>query len=134
MPDVLIIRVEGEPVAAARPRINKNGTRYKEPKTAEYMALVTLRALQEMKLQRWPLHGGPDTKGFGVYIRVVRNKSRGDIDNYSKGVLDALTRASVWEDDRLVLAASIEILRSTRPRLEVRISAMSNGEVEIVEP
>ena len=38
-----------------------------------------------------------------VHISLYpRNRMTRDIDNYSKGLLDALTYAGVWQDDKLV--------------------------------
>ena len=45
--------------------------------------------------------------GLGMRLKVIielypPDKRRRDLDNFNKGVLDALTHAGVWEDDSLI--------------------------------
>lgn len=114
------------PTPASRPRVTKWGTYYGKNYTAwkkQAEAFVqTLNGTQD-----------PDAR-YAVFVETIAAKPKtskltspnGDVDNYAKGPLDALTRSEViWKDDK-----QIDVLVVTKrwaepdetPRTEVFIS------------
>lgn len=90
-----------EPVPASRPRVTRWRTFYEEPyntwkDTAE-------AALSGLKLQ--PLDG-PLQLRLEVLCTKPRTSKldmpRPDVDNFAKAVMDALTKAQAWHDDKQV--------------------------------
>jgi Holliday junction resolvase RusA-like endonuclease len=94
-----------DPVPAARPRVGKFGTYY--PKTYSRFRIQADDLLQPLS------HGRtPSDELFYVELEFVgqRPKStilpapKGDIDNYAKAALDAVTKAQMlWSDDRQIV-------------------------------
>lgn len=90
-----------EPLPASRPRVTKWGTYIAKPykgwlaEAAKYLKTVNCT------IPEGHLH---------VVIEVVCTKARtsklttpkGDIDNYAKAPLDAITHAKLWDDDKWV--------------------------------
>lgn len=93
-----------KPVPAARPRVTTKGWSY-YPKT--YQAYM--KSAQEA-LKEWP-HPQTD-KPVLLYVDQVVEKPKtsklafpkGDVDNYLKAPMDALTKAGAWGDDNQVVA------------------------------
>ena len=95
------------PVPAARPRVGRWGTYY--PKSyAGYRAAV------EASLDGLPRPKHVTTRPVKVAVYVVAHRPkrpakefpRGDLDNYVKGALDAVTKSSlIWLDDVQVTVA-----------------------------
>lgn len=91
------LRVELAPVPASRPRVSKWGTYYtgtykrwiKDAEVAIPEAEVTHQGNLSVTLDLVAVRP-PTTK---------RDNPRGDIDNYIKAVLDALTKKHYWNDD-----------------------------------
>lgn len=91
-----VFLVAGRPRPKARPRIVRSGdatVRVYTPSGAHEQALAW-----EFRAQRRYKVSGP----VGVAITIVEQRWRGDIDNLAKLILDALTKAEVWSDDRQV--------------------------------
>lgn len=91
------------PVPASRPRVTKWGTyhlkTYKD--WLEYAGIYL--SGEEVRIPAQPLH---------INIEFVCTKPRttklvtpkGDIDNYLKAPLDAITHAGIWEDDKWIVS------------------------------
>lgn len=91
-----------EPLPASRPRVTKWGTYIAKPykgwlaEAAKYLSTVSARV--------------PPDRHLHVTVEVVCTRARtsklstpkGDIDNYVKAPLDAITHAKLWEDDKWV--------------------------------
>jgi Holliday junction resolvase RusA-like endonuclease len=96
------VRFNIEPRPAARPRVGKWGTYY-PPIYAKYK-----KELGDMvECANLPT---PDVCPYSVYIEFVCTPPkklsnpfpRGDTDNYIKGVLDAINKRAIFEDDKQV--------------------------------
>lgn len=103
-PDI-ILSLNGSIVPKARPRITRNGSfmprRYREWKTG---------AIAELTCQAYEL--GIDTPLSGVSIAITLNGKhprRGDLDNISGSILDALVQSHVLKDDSLAHVQSLAI-------------------------
>lgn len=94
------------PPACQRPRLGKNGNAYSPSSKPEESLAWMIRA---------QLSHQPDTPTLpfkqpcGVYIELVftDHPPRADIDNIAKFVLDALQKAGVYSNDKLVHSLSI---------------------------
>ena len=95
------------PVPAARPRVGKWGTYY--PPRYEKWKKEALLLFIATTFK-------PTSKLVVVFIEVVCTKPRtgklptpvGDVDNYAKGPLDAMTKSGrFWEDDKQVVGLTV---------------------------
>lgn len=129
--------VYGNPVAQGRPRFSRQGgfvKTYDPIKSKAYKALI--------RLELQPLLSDPDFKpieqacclNLKVFrampksfskkkreeasLRYIRPTTKPDIDNYVKGVLDALN-GTVLKDDSVVCEIFARKFYSERPRIEV---------------
>lgn len=95
------------PVPAARPRVGRWGTYY--PKTYQ-------RYMRDMADVLLPLiiNTEPTNESLHVAVHIVAAKPKagklpapiGDIDNYMKAALDAVTKAQlIWRDDKQIITA-----------------------------
>lgn len=99
-------RIELAPVPASRPKVPRRGKPYYLPTYAAWCdgAAAFLRPQGE------PLDGP-----LVVFVEVVCKRPKkpanvmpvGDVDNYAKAALDALTSAGVWVDDKLVVEMTV---------------------------
>ena len=141
-PAVFSITIQGRPVPASRPRVTRNGT-FTPPAYLSWKKDATL-----LCRSRW--HDEAITLAVAVFVEVTlpRPKSRpakgsmharywhptedypiplrGDIDNYEKGALDALTQAGVIDDDRQVVELTTTKCAGSVPGVSIT--------VHIVEP
>ena len=97
------------PVPASRPRVTRYGTYYGKKYTAWMKAAA--ESLGEIK------EVFPKGQHLKVEVQIAVEKPRtsklttprGDIDNYLKAILDALTKTGIWNDDD-----QITILEATK--------------------
>lgn len=96
-----------KPVPASRPRVTRFGTYFSETYTT--FRNETYRYLDKIKHK----HPKKDKIAFQVSIQFICKRPTkpsneypvGDVDNYLKGPLDALTKAGMfWEDDIQVIS------------------------------
>lgn len=129
-----VIKVDGIPVAQARPRVTKWGT-YDPPKSKQYKQLIVAcvnEQLPTLKLEK-PLKIGikvyrPIQKSISKKEHTLRANNihlpavKPDLDNYIKGILDGLSMANIWTDDNLVCEISAIKRYGEHPRTEIEIS------------
>lgn len=109
------------PVPASRPRVMRNGGVYHMPRYAEFLAACG---------QQLAKHGAPQVDvPVMVIVDVACAKPAagkldhpmGDVDNFAKGPLDAMTRSGTfWHDDRQIGALFVT-KRYTEPGEEPHV-------------
>lgn len=132
--------VYGEPVAQGRPKFSTAGgfaKAYDPAKSRDYKDYVRLAASEYAP--KVPLEGP-----IGMVLTVYRSTPKSfskrraalaeageitpttkpDVDNYLKGVKDAL-KGIIWRDDSQVVEVYARKRYSTRPRIEVKIKQLS---------
>lgn len=128
--------VMGEPVAQGRPRFSSKArfTRPYDPaKSRKYKDYVR-RVAQEYAPQE-PLTGQlqveiyvykPSLKSFSkkkaeqAEQKILRPITKPDVDNYAKGIKDALNKI-IWKDDSQVVDLRVQKFYSKNPRVEIRV-------------
>lgn len=92
---IQLVVVEGDPISKARPRFCSNGRPYTPSKTV----------LGEKRIALMMKHVKKHKANVAVACTFYRSsRQRIDIDNMIKAVLDAGTRAKIWDDDSQVTA------------------------------
>ena len=131
--------VYGDPVAQGRPRFSTAGgfvKAYDPAKSRDYKDYIRLAASAQMQGQK-PLDGAL-TLGIRVYrdipksmskkraaaaeAELLRPTTKPDLDNYVKGIKDAL-KGICWHDDSQVVAYREPFGKyySKKPRVEVEV-------------
>lgn len=111
----LTFTVLGTPISKARPRtfVNRRGRTltYTPPKTREFETLVAWEA-RRAKVR-------PTNAPVAMTLRFFR--CRGDADNLTKSILDALNGIA-YDDDRQVVELHVYVTRAdAKPRTEITI-------------
>lgn len=133
---MITFTVYGEPVAQGRPRASTQGgfvRLYDPKKSKDYKDYVRLAAAEHAPAA---LLEGPLGMVLTVYRSIpksfskkkaalaedgeIRPVSKPDMDNYLKGVKDAL-KGVIWKDDSQVVEVFAQKRYSARPRIEVKI-------------
>lgn len=130
------ILIEGDVIAAARPRFSSGGITidekgrvqekkrvYLPKRNVEYQEQVSWAARQVMK-DNPPLIGEicADLK---IYRRYKRSSRRfGDCDNLSKNILDALNGICYVDDAQIVRCVLEKFTDKKNPRAEIEISEL----------
>ncbi|KRI89071.1 hypothetical protein APC20_01430 [Acinetobacter baumannii] len=131
--------VYGEPVAQGRPRATTIAGRarlYDPAKSRNYKEYIRLAAADHAPSA---LLEGPLLLKIGIYrsipksfskkktvqaeAREIRPTSKPDVDNYVKGIKDALNKV-IWKDDSQIVSIVAEKFYSQKPRIEVKVQAM----------
>lgn len=131
--------VLGEPVAQGRPRastIHGKVRMYDPNKSKDFKRYVKLVASQHAPKA---LLLGPLTMSVTVYkpslksfskkkkaaaeAGTLRPITKPDVDNYVKGIKDAM-KGVIWKDDSQVVDLLVSKFYSERPRIEVRIESL----------
>lgn len=112
----------GEPIPKGRPRHTKGGHTYTPTRTVKAERDLAV-AFQEV-IHRRPLVGPLAI----VTLFFVSTHRRTDADNLGKLVLDAATKAGVWEDDSQVVAhAALLECDPNHPRTVIALTSARSG-------
>lgn len=133
--------VLGEPVAQGRPRattINGQVRMYDPKKSNDFKKYVRLVASQyapkqllEGPLSMTVIVYRPSLKSFSkkkaqeAEAGILRPITKPDVDNYIKGIKDALKQV-IWKDDSQVVDLRVSKYYSQKPRIEVEIEALED--------
>ena len=116
--------VPGRPVPKARPRTSRAGRTmhvYTPRETAQYEKLVGYAALDAAK-------GHSFFEEIAISIKLFfKDKRYGDLDNYTKSILDGL-QGVVFENDRQVCRLTVERHQDKEERAEVKVWAVEEVE------
>ncbi len=128
--------VPGQPVPQGRPRFARRGSQIQtyDPKpSVEYKKLVKEVAILnkpeellegslsvEIQIYRQMLKSFSRAKREQAEYRQLRPVTKPDIDNYAKGILDAL-KGVIWIDDGQVVRLVCDKFYSAKPRIEIAI-------------
>jgi len=114
--------VPGPPVPKERPRVGKNGGRT-PARTAAYEKHVGFCALaaRSSLSKTWPI----DADAYEITLEIHElPKSRGDLDNYMKSILDGM-QGILYGTDRRVRKATVTVsVDRLKPRAEVMIKVL----------
>ena len=131
----VMFNIPGKPRAKARPRFTQKGHAYTPGNTTEYENWVRDCYFREYGTEREMLKGElvaelvayfpiAESKSKGTKQLMeedqIRPKSRPDLDNIAKAVLDALNQIA-YKDDSQVVALKVEKKYAHEPRVEVLI-------------
>jgi len=131
--------IYGEPIAQGRPKFSTQGgfvRAYDPAKSRSYKDYVRIAAVEQIAGQK-PLEGAlslavkvfrPIPKSFSrkkiieAEQGLIRPITKPDLDNYIKGIKDAL-KGICWRDDSQVVTMDAEKYYSEIPRVEIFINA-----------
>lgn len=110
-PNTQVVVLDGDPCSKARPRFSKGGWAYTPSKTIEGEKRL---AVAFSRVERF----SGNVSVACLFYRKTRQ--RVDVDNMIKAVLDAGTRANLWDDDSQVTAVvGVVEYDQNRPRTAV---------------
>ncbi|MEW4368602.1 RusA family crossover junction endodeoxyribonuclease [Paenibacillus kandeliae] len=131
--------VLGEPVAQGRPRastVSGHIRMYDPAKSSDYKDYVRLAASAHapkillegplsmmLTVYRSTPKSFSNKKTAAAEAGQIKPTTKPDVDNYLKGVKDAL-KGVIWKDDSQVVEVFARKRYSTRPRIEVKIQTL----------
>ncbi len=98
--DTYSIELAGQIIPKARPRVTSRGTYMPANYTSWKLA-----AMKDMRVQCRPVSG---TVAIDIQL-IGKHSRRGDADNISGAILDALVQAGIIEGDNLMIVRSLSI-------------------------
>lgn len=108
------------PIPCPRPRVSRWGTFYPKP-----YAIWKKAAMELLAASGLPKFTGPVRLWLDCLCTRPKTTKlalpRGDVDNYAKAVMDAMTSAGVWDDDGQVEALHVS-KRWAEPGADGRVS------------
>lgn len=103
-----VVFFPGTPTPASRPRVTRQGWAYYEKTYKAWLKAAQTTLAAEPVHRRF---NGPVAVTVGIAVKRPKKPTnpfpRGDVDNYAKGPLDALTKAGVWPDDNCVVKLTV---------------------------
>jgi len=137
---IIIITIDGQPVAKGRARIARNGIAYTPAKTRAFESHGRMAAQIAME-DRAPLAGAitatisavlpvpkswPKRKTADALTGRLRPTSKPDADNYAKAALDACN-GIVFADDSQVVDLVVRKLYGADPRLVIEVEEIAHA-------
>ena len=116
MTEDIILHLPWPPTINSYYKMTRNGQRYLDVKVREFRQKVADSINEQMP----GLH--IDEHIFMEVYLYPPDKRKRDLDNYMKGLLDAVTEAGLWEDDSLIDQLHIyrgEVTRMGSVRVEI---------------
>jgi Holliday junction resolvase RusA-like endonuclease len=104
------------PVPASRPRVTRRGT-YNAPRYAAFKAKLTAGIRDWMLAKDWR---PTPTDRYELVFFVYRQHKRGDIDNYLKGIQDALQESGAILNDAHILSVRGVLIDKSKKIPEAR--------------
>lgn len=104
-------------IPKARPRLGRYGNIYSPTRNSEECLAWLFRAAVQEYSPKLPYR-------HPVRVEIIissRKTLRGDSDNYTKTVLDALEKAGILENDKLVKELQVKLWTGLSPKLTVEI-------------
>ena len=124
---IIHLVIRGRPVSSTNSRRIVSNRRTGRPFTIKSKAYAAWSASAISQLtDAHPLHGQKAVcvTPTAITLRVYRAADVGDLDNFAKGVLDALQQSNWLEDDKLVVQLEMfKLLDRKNPRIEIEITA-----------
>jgi len=133
--------VPGQPVPQGRPRFKRSGKfvqTYDPPPSAKYKRKVKKYAEKvplyeplkgelyaEVLIFKETLKGFSKAKKAAAEAGTLRPTTKPDIDNYAKGILDAV-KGVIWKDDGQVVDLYTRKFYSEIPRVEITVKEISS--------
>lgn len=134
--DIIKLTIDGEPVAASRPRVTRKGWAYTPAKYEAYKQRIKFEIQSQY-------HGEVLTKAVAVKVVFYRSVQKSvskvererrltnehppvmkpDIDNLFKAVTDACTGV-IWYDDNQIVDVNMKKRYAEKPRVEMGISEL----------
>jgi len=140
MKQTITFTVYGEPVAQGRPRFSTQGgfaRAYDPKKSKDFKQYVKLAASDhrpqslldgplalEVKVFKSSLKSFSQKKKKAAEVGELRPLTKPDVDNFVKGIKDAL-KSIIWKDDSQVVDLHVSKWYSENPRVEVTVSEVS---------
>ena len=131
--------IYGEPVAQGRPRATTIAGRarmYDPSKSRGYKEYVKLAAsdyapatllegplVLEIKIYRCIPKKLNKREQVQAEAGILRPTTKPDVDNYVKGIKDALNKV-IWKDDSQIVSITAGKFYSQKPRIEVKVQAL----------
>tara|TARA_Y100001938_G_C8077848_1_gene427243 strand:- start:678 stop:1142 length:465 start_codon:yes stop_codon:yes gene_type:complete len=118
--DKLIVTIWGKPAPMGRHRCSKAGYAYMAPNTRRELARITTACVLAKKEQRHEtiekhhsvmvqcLFLSPLPKAAKHTEKRTFKRTKPDLDNLNKMILDACTKAQIWRDDSQVVSLTSE--------------------------
>lgn len=94
--DKIVINIDMKPVSTNRIWLQNYQTKrtYLNPEYRAFRQYTAIKVGRMRIPEKWPF--------CAVKIIVHPKRRIGDADNYTKGILDSLTHAGFWKDDKVV--------------------------------